>query len=455
MAEGGPKIESRVPGSDSSALATETHNILQAVGLRPLLLGTSLFFVVLLVVGLLHAPARVAVPVALYGLLSSGFCLGLWLALGRQLIPQRWGHPVVAAICWLVASNSLLTAWLVDDVLFTATLPVVLVAAGSFMLSYGWLAVTCSVVLLAGGAIAYLTGGPDALGHILPAMAVAAAVAVAFVADRLANLRRLHATLQMNERLTLRSEAVADRVDLEPVERLVARAERDKVEGACRRHPQETDSLGALARGVAHDTNNVLTVITTLSSALKDDPSLDSIAREDAAEILEAAERGAALIRMLLGRVGREHGRHALAVARDADPRASTLRPQPVEQKATVLIADDERSVRWVTERVLAECGYRVIAVEDGQRAIDEYRIHQQAIALVILDVEMPGMSGAECLATLRQLNPKARVLFVSGYTSSDEIERLLEAGASGFIQKPFDAAGMAEAVRAALRAPQ
>jgi len=118
----------------------------------------------------------------------------------------------------------------------------------------------------------------------------------------------------------------------------------------------------------------------------------------------------------------------------------------------TVLVVDDERSIRWIAERVLGKLGYRVIVAEDGERALDEFQAHRQEVDLVVLDLAMPGMGGIECFERLRDLDPGARVLVSSGYAPDGATEKLLSDGAVGFLQKPFKASDLAEAIATALR---
>jgi signal transduction histidine kinase/ActR/RegA family two-component response regulator len=613
MADGGRKIEPLRPASEPVVRAAEPHDVLQADGLRPVLLGTSILFLGSFIFDLLDIPAHAVVPVTLYGLLSGAVCLLVWLALGRQLIGRRWGHPVVAALGWLIASNGLLAALLTDDAGSTVYLPIVLIATGSFMLSYRWLALMCSVIFAVWTVVAYFAGSPPELSHHALVMAAAVVVAVGIVSARRASIRRLAASRRQQERLKQESEAALERAERELAERRSAEADRQKLEERLR-HAQKMQAVGALAGGVAHDMNNVLTVITTLSSALKDDPSCDAAVREDAAEILAAAKRGAALTRNLLGFARRGKFRtevfslneivkraeqllniaipkriaivsetEAVPAEIQGDPQqisevlvnlclngaeaireagtltirtrtvaltgadlsehpdrptgdyvelcvvdtgdgmdsetldrafeplfttkprgagtglglsmvygvvethggivrldsevgcgttatvllpvvtgagaptverpVSSVEPQSARGSATIIIVDDERGVRWVSERVLTECGYRVIGVGDGDRAIDEYRIRGRAIDLVILDMAMPGMSGAECFTKLRSLDPSARILVSSGFATDGDTEKLLATGAIGFLQKPYSADQLTEAVTAALHA--
>jgi CheY-like chemotaxis protein len=105
---------------------------------------------------------------------------------------------------------------------------------------------------------------------------------------------------------------------------------------------------------------------------------------------------------------------------------------------ACVLIVDDEETVCSVASKMLERWGYRTMVSYDGVAAVDLYRESWQKINLVVLDMAMPKMGGRETFYALREINPDVAVLLTSGYSINDEVQELLEAGANGFIQKPF-----------------
>jgi two-component system, cell cycle sensor histidine kinase and response regulator CckA len=114
----------------------------------------------------------------------------------------------------------------------------------------------------------------------------------------------------------------------------------------------------------------------------------------------------------------------------------------------TILLVDDDDSVRDVGEEMLCEYGYRVITASNGREALEIYSAEQERISLVILDLFMPEMGGKECLRALLQMDPKVRALVVSGFTQNGEITDVLDSGARGFIGKPFDIPQLLEKIR-------
>ena len=114
----------------------------------------------------------------------------------------------------------------------------------------------------------------------------------------------------------------------------------------------------------------------------------------------------------------------------------------------TILVAEDEDSVRRLLIRILSSQGYAILSARDGEDALEVAANHGGAIDLLITDMVMPGISGLRLAERLREKWPGARVLFLSGYTE-DEIGRrgVLPAGAA-FLHKPFTIAALAAAVQ-------
>jgi signal transduction histidine kinase/ActR/RegA family two-component response regulator len=117
----------------------------------------------------------------------------------------------------------------------------------------------------------------------------------------------------------------------------------------------------------------------------------------------------------------------------------------------TILVVDDEDGVRALGQAVLEDCGYSVLMAEDGVQALEVYQAHREEIALVVLDVIMPRMSGLECLRRLREMDPQVKVLISTGYTARDLAEELVAEGALGVVAKPFRIRDFATAVREAI----
>lgn len=133
------------------------------------------------------------------------------------------------------------------------------------------------------------------------------------------------------------------------------------------------------------------------------------------------------------------------------DQRTTELPAAPAGGNETILLVDDENLLRELTQEFLTEAGYAVLTAEDGQKALAVYQEAGNGIDLVILDLIMPELSGAECFEELRKINPEVKVLVASGHVASDQIQQLVKSGAKGFVKKPYSLAEMLKSIRAAL----
>ena len=117
----------------------------------------------------------------------------------------------------------------------------------------------------------------------------------------------------------------------------------------------------------------------------------------------------------------------------------------------TVLVVEDEASVRELSTRILGQAGYRVLEAANGDDAERIFADHAGSIDLVVADVIMPGCSGPELLNRLHVQAPALRVLYMSGYTDQSVVRKAgLDRGLP-FVQKPFTAAELVRQVRQTL----
>lgn len=126
-------------------------------------------------------------------------------------------------------------------------------------------------------------------------------------------------------------------------------------------------------------------------------------------------------------------------------------RPQTPRGTETILLAEDTESLREVIQETLQECGYRVMAAADGREALAAARAFDGVIHLLLTDVVMPRMGGADLASALVEERPGLRVLFMSGYADG----ALSQHGVLGegvlLIEKPFSTERLAGMVRDAL----
>lgn len=117
----------------------------------------------------------------------------------------------------------------------------------------------------------------------------------------------------------------------------------------------------------------------------------------------------------------------------------------------TILLVEDEDSVRELFRETLAACGYNVIAAASGQAALDIAAIYKEPIHLLVTDLMMPSMSGHELSSRLRQLGADIPVLYISGYYEDAVLKNEIRIGIDDFLHKPFLPQTLASKARAIL----
>ena len=102
-----------------------------------------------------------------------------------------------------------------------------------------------------------------------------------------------------------------------------------------------------------------------------------------------------------------------------------------------ILIADDEDSLRWVLEKGLKQAGYRVVAVKDGEAALQE--AGSEPFDLILLDIRMPGIDGLTLLGKIREARPDAQVVIMTAHGTMETAIQAMQRGAYDYLAKPFD----------------
>ncbi|HAM49713.1 MAG TPA: hypothetical protein DCP92_03090 [Nitrospiraceae bacterium] len=129
--------------------------------------------------------------------------------------------------------------------------------------------------------------------------------------------------------------------------------------------------------------------------------------------------------------------------------RTKTEKKEIPHGQGTILVVDDEEFIRNLATDILHELGYNVLHAANGREAIDVYTLRKGEIDLVILDLIMPKMGGAEAFQRLKEIDPDVRVVISSGYGIEEKTgEMVNEEGIVGFIQKPYHITVIAEILK-------
>ncbi|MBN1581511.1 MAG: response regulator, partial [Anaerolineae bacterium] len=134
-----------------------------------------------------------------------------------------------------------------------------------------------------------------------------------------------------------------------------------------------------------------------------------------------------------------------------SQPVVATRQIKPVAEVLTILVIEDDETVRKLTTRLIGRFGYRALVARNGKEAVDIARSFEGDIHLALLDMGMPVMGGAETYPLLVAARPGIKVIIYSGYELDAAAQALLDAGASAFIQKPFQIGVLEAEIRKAL----
>ena len=112
----------------------------------------------------------------------------------------------------------------------------------------------------------------------------------------------------------------------------------------------------------------------------------------------------------------------------------------------TVLLVDDEETVRDIGSEMLKELGFDVITADDGREGLEQFKQYPD-ISFIILDLTMPHMDGEQCFRELRSLNPSVKVIMSSGFNEQEVTQKFVGKGLAGFIQKPYKLSVLQDAI--------
>ena len=113
-----------------------------------------------------------------------------------------------------------------------------------------------------------------------------------------------------------------------------------------------------------------------------------------------------------------------------------------------VLVVEDEELVQKMTRAALGKGGLEVLMASNGEEGVDLYREHHASIDVLLVDMTLPGIDGAEVLSSVRAINPEAKVLIMSGHTQSEIEDRFVDQQPNAYVHKPFRVVELNDLVR-------
>jgi CheY-like chemotaxis protein len=117
----------------------------------------------------------------------------------------------------------------------------------------------------------------------------------------------------------------------------------------------------------------------------------------------------------------------------------------------TVLVADDEPSIRHITRQILESFGYRVLLACDGAEAVDIYRRNRGEISAVLTDMMMPEMDGPATIRALAAINPEVRIIAASGISDKGRLAKEENPCVRYFVSKPYSSETLLKALEITL----
>ncbi|MDZ4862294.1 MAG: PAS domain S-box protein [Gemmatimonadota bacterium] len=117
----------------------------------------------------------------------------------------------------------------------------------------------------------------------------------------------------------------------------------------------------------------------------------------------------------------------------------------------TVLVIDDEETIRTTIARMLRHMGLEAVLAPDGREALELFRADPDRFALVLCDLTMPHLDGEQTFMELRRLRPGVQVVLMSGFSQQEALVRFTGKGLASFLQKPFSFEALREVLQAAL----
>lgn len=132
--------------------------------------------------------------------------------------------------------------------------------------------------------------------------------------------------------------------------------------------------------------------------------------------------------------------------------RSVSEKPAKVEGgRETILVVEDEPSLRTVSSAVLKESGYKVLTASDGMEAVEQFNRHRDEIKLVLSDVGLPRMNGLEAVQKMLDMHPELKVIITSGYLDTTVRDQIKKSNIPHFLPKPFSLGDMLKMVRDAM----
>ena len=114
-----------------------------------------------------------------------------------------------------------------------------------------------------------------------------------------------------------------------------------------------------------------------------------------------------------------------------------------------ILIVDDNADIRATSREVLESLGYRVLEASDGLQAVETYASNQSEIALIIMDIVMPGLGGVKAAERIRRINSEIKIVYATGYDKESTLPDISPSSEATILSKPYKINDLAKTIKA------
>ena len=136
------------------------------------------------------------------------------------------------------------------------------------------------------------------------------------------------------------------------------------------------------------------------------------------------------------------------ASALSVTPQDSASETTLLQETGTVLLVDDEKTVREIGREMLSDFGFESLSACNGIEALEIFKTHHEKIRFVLMDLTMPKMGGEETFREFRRINPDVKVIICSGYNEQEISQKFAGKGLAGFLKKPYTLAELQDKIK-------
>ena len=217
-------------------------------------------------------------------------------------------------------------------------------------------------------------------------------------------------------------------------------------------HDAATQNAAGADGKAASELNNLLEIIAGTSSLIENIWDGNDGSEKYFAMLRASIDRAADIAAEFVAQAGGSNEKALLHPDLAAFERRGKAPKRPAPARRCILAVDDEPMNLVLATRILSPAGFEVVTAQSGFECLDLFRKGPSRYDLVLLDLSMPFMDGEETFGRLKAIAPNVVVLLSTGFIEQERLDRMLDAGMSGFLRKPHRPAELVTHVNAVLQ---